>query len=321
LGGGNLTGVRRFITRMAIFLVIVLGVAAVLLPVLRSAFLHNPGLNGLILGVLVVGIVFIFRQVLMLAPEIAWLEDYRRGQPATATRTRLLSPMATMLGDRKGRLSLSATSMRSLLDSIGSRLDEGRDISRYLVGLLVLLGLLGTFWGLIQTVGSVGEVVGRLSMGGGDPTAAFDDLKRGLATPLGAMGTAFSSSLFGLAGSLILGFLDLQTSQAQNRFYTNLEDWLATTVQDLGVGTTSAGAALPAGILDAFERLRHSVEDGGAGKATTTAMANLAEAIQGLVQHMRSEQQMIRDWADEQAKLNRDLRRFMEQVAREPVER
>ena len=150
----------------------------------------------------------------------------------------------------------------------------------------------------------------------------FETLKEGLAAPLGGMGISFSSSLFGLAGSLVLGFLDLQTSQAQNRFYTNLEDWLATTVQDLGGGGgTSGSAALPAGILDAFERLRHSVEDGGGNKATTTAMANLAEAIQGLVQHMRTEQQMIRDWADEQAKLNRDLRRFMEQVAREPVER
>jgi hypothetical protein len=147
----------------------------------------------------------------------------------------------------------------------------------------------------------------------------FEALKEGLAAPLGGMGISFSSSLFGLAGSLVLGFLDLQTSQAQNRFYTNLEDWLATTVQD--IGGLSGGAALPAGILDAFERLRHSIEDGGANKATTVAMANLAEAIQGLVQHMRSEQQMIRDWAGEQAKLNRDLRRFMEQVAREPAER
>ena len=147
----------------------------------------------------------------------------------------------------------------------------------------------------------------------------FDALKEGLAAPLGGMGISFSSSLFGLAGSLILGFLDLQTNQAQNRFYTNLEDWLATTVQDLGA--SAPGGAVQAGMLDAIERLRLSISDAGSGKATTAAMANLAEAIQGLVQHMRSEQQMIRDWADAQAKLNADIRRFMEMLSRETVDR
>jgi len=145
----------------------------------------------------------------------------------------------------------------------------------------------------------------------------FDALKEGLAAPLGGMGISFSSSLFGLAGSLILGFLDLQTSQAQNRFYVNVEDWLATTVQDFG----TAGVMLPAGFADTFERLRMAIGEAGAGKATTAAMANLAEAIQGLVQHMRTEQQMIRDWADAQAKLNADIRRFMEILSRESVNR
>ena len=149
----------------------------------------------------------------------------------------------------------------------------------------------------------------------------FDALKEGLAAPLGGMGISFSSSLFGLAGSLILGFLDLQTSQAQNRFYTNLEDWLATTVQDLGVGGINGGAALPAAALNAIDRLRQSVGEAGSSKATTAAVANLAEAIQGLVHHMRTEQQMIRDWADEQSKLNRELRRFMELLARETVDK
>ena len=166
----------------------------------------------------------------------------------------------------------------------------------------MFLGLLGTFWGLIETVGSVGTIINGLKVGG-DADSVFDALKEGLAAPLGGMGISFSSSLFGLAGSLILGFLDLQTSQAQNRFYTNLEDWLATTVEDLGTGLPAAvAAALPAGVMDAIERLRLSIGDAGSGKATTVAMANLAEAIQGLVQHMRTEQQMIRDWADAQAR-------------------
>jgi hypothetical protein len=229
--------------------------------------------------------------------------------------------MAAMLGGEPiGRVAISAQTMRAFLDSLATRLDEARDISRYLTGLLVFLGLLGTFWGLIETVGSVGTIINGLKMGG-DADSVFDALKEGLAAPLGGMGISFSSSLFGLAGSLVLGFLDLQTGQAQNRFYTNLEDWLATTVQDLGVSTaTAATSMMPAGAVDAMERLRQSVAEAGSSKATTAAMANLAEAIQGLVHHMRTEQQMIRDWADEQSKLNTDLRRFMELFARQSAE-
>ena len=311
---------------MLVFLILCGLIAFVLQRQIFNAFLANPWLNGLIIAVLLIGIILSFHHVIRLFPEVAWVNGYRSADPKLAAKRepKLLAPMAAMLGgERVDRVAISAQTMRAFLDSLANRLDEARDISRYLTGLLVFLGLLSTFWGLIETVGSVGGIINGLKIGG-DADTVFETLKEGLAAPLGGMGISFSSSLFGLAGSLVLGFLDLQTSQAQNRFYTNLEDWLATTVQDLGVGGgggTSGVAALPAGILDAFERLRHSVEDGGAGKATTTAMANLAEAIQGLVQHMRSEQQMIRDWADEQAKLNRDLRRFMEQVAREPAER
>ena len=179
----------------------------------------------------------------------------------------------------------------------------------------MFLGLLGTFWGLIETVGSVGGIINNLNVGG-DADTVFDALKEGLAAPLGGMGISFSSSLFGLAGSLILGFLDLQTSQAQNRFYTNFEDWLATTVQDLGAERQRRRRAARPASSTRIDRLRLSIGDAGSGKATTAAMANLAEAIQGLVQHMRAEQQMIRDWADAQAKLNDDIRRFMEILSR-----
>jgi hypothetical protein len=318
----KLSSPRIFLIRMLVFLILCGLIAFVLQRQIFNAFLANPWLNGLIIGVLLIGIILSFHHVIRLFPEVAWVNGYRSADPKLAAKRepKLLAPMAAMLGgERVDRVAISAQTMRAFLDSLANRLDEARDISRYLTGLLVFLGLLGTFWGLIETVGSVGSIINGLKIGG-DADTVFETLKEGLAAPLGGMGISFSSSLFGLAGSLVLGFLDLQTSQAQNRFYTNLEDWLATTVQDLGVGGTG-GTALPAGILDSFERLRHSVEDGGANKATTTAMANLAEAIQGLVQHMRSEQQMIRDWADEQAKLNRDLRRFMEQAAREPVER
>ena len=183
---------------------------------------------------LLIGIILSFRQVIRLYPEVAWVNNFRIADPGLALdrHPTLLAPMAAILGgERTGRMSISQQTMRHLLDSIATRLDEARDISRYMTGLLVFLGLLGTFWGLIETVGSVGKVIDGLKVGG-DAGALFDTLKEGLAAPLGGMGISFSSSLFGLAGSLILGFLDLQSSQAQNRFYTDLEDWLASTVRE-----------------------------------------------------------------------------------------
>jgi hypothetical protein len=223
--------------------------------------------------------------------------------------------MAAILGgERTGRMTISQQTMRHLLDSIATRLDEARDISRYMTGLLVFLGLLGTFWGLIETVGSVGKVIDGLKVGG-DAGALFDTLKEGLAAPLGGMGISFSSSLFGLAGSLILGFLDLQSSQAQNRFYTDLEDWLASTVREYS-GESAAGAS--GDLQHAIERLRTAMEEGGNNRGTTTAMANLAEAIQGLVAHMRTEQQMIREWADGQGEQNREIKKLLERIARQP---
>src|SRR5256886_10962505 len=224
--------------------------------------------------------------------------------------------MAAILGgERTGRMSISQQTMRHLLDSIATRLDEARDISRYMTGLLVFLGLLGTFWGLIETVGSVGKVIEGLKVGG-DAGSLFDTLKEGLAAPLGGMGISFSSSLFGLAGSLILGFLDLQSSQAQNRFYTDLEDWLATTVREYGNGEIAGAASRGSGV--ASGELQAGVEEGGAHRNTTTAMANLAEAIQGLVAHMRTEQQMIREWADGQGEQNLEIKRLLERLARQP---
>jgi hypothetical protein len=317
----KLSSPRIFLIRMLVFLILCGLIAFVLQHQILNAFMANPWLNGLIVGVLLIGIILAFARVIRLFPEVSWVNSFRRSDPAlvTAREPKLLAPMAAILGsERADRFAISAQTMRAFLDSLANRLDEARDISRYLTGLLVFLGLLGTFWGLIETVGSVGSIINGLKVGG-DADTVFDALKEGLAAPLGGMGISFSSSLFGLAGSLILGFLELQTNQAQNRFYTDLEDWLATTVQDLGA--SGPGGAVPAVILDAIERLRQSIGDAGSGKATTAAMANLAEAIQGLVQHMRSEQQMIRDWADAQAKLNADIRRFMEMLSRESVDR
>ncbi len=310
---------RIYLFRMLVFVVLCALIAFVLQRQILQAFFANPWLNGLILFVLGIGIILSFHRVIRLFAEVGWLNRYR-ADPKLAAKTapKLLAPIAAILGsERADRVAMSAQTMRAFLDSLANRLDEARDISRYLTGLLVFLGLLGTFWGLIETVGSVGSIINNLKVGG-DADSVFEALKEGLSAPLGGMGISFSSSLFGLAGSLILGFLDLQTSQAQNRFYTGFEDWLATTVQDIGA---AGDGALAAGTLGAMERLRQTIGDAGSSKATTAAMANLAEAIQGLVHHMRTEQQMIRDWADEQSKLNRDLRRFMELLARETVDR
>jgi hypothetical protein len=312
---------RIYLVRMLVFLVLGALLVVVLYKQIWAAFLANPGLNALIIGVLVIGILLAFRQVIRLFPEVAWVNSFRLADPGLAVERSpvLLAPMAAILGDRVGRMAISPQTMRGIMDSIATRLDEARDMSRYMTGLLVFLGLLGTFWGLIETVGSVGKVIEGLKVGG-DAGQMFDALKEGLAAPLGGMGISFSSSLFGLAGSLVLGFLDLQTSQAQNRFYTDLEDWLATTVRELGVeaGPVAATApALSADLRAAIERLRESFLEGGSSKQATTAMGNLAEAIQGLVHHMRTEQQMIRDWVDGQAEQNRDIRKLLEVIVRE----
>ncbi len=318
----KLASPRIYLVRMLVFLILCGLIAFVLQRQILNAFMANPWLNGLIVGVLLIGIILSFVRVIRLFPEVSWVNSFRRADPAVpaARAPTLLAPMAVILGgERSGRMTISAQIMRAFLDSLASRLDEARDSSRYLTGLLVFLGLLGTFWGLIETVGSVGSIINNLNVGG-DADTVFNALKEGLAAPLGGMGISFSSSLFGLAGSLILGFLDLQTSQAQNRFYNNLEDWLATTVHDPGTVDTSGAAVLPGGATEAIDRLRSSITEAGSGKATTAAMANLAEAIQGLVQHMRAEQQMIRDWADAQSKLNNDIKRFMEILSRERVD-
>ncbi|MBN9601037.1 MAG: flagellar motor protein MotA [Afipia sp.] len=318
----KLSSPRIFLVRMLVFLILCSLIVVVLYKQIWTAFLANPGLNALIGAVLLIGIILSFRQVIRLYPEVAWVNHFRISDPGLALERRptLLAPMAAILSNRSGRMSISQQTMRHLLDSIATRLDEARDISRYMTGLLVFLGLLGTFWGLIETVGSVGHVIDGLKVGG-EAGAMFDTLKEGLAAPLGGMGISFSSSLFGLAGSLILGFLDLQSSQAQNRFYTDLEDWLAETVREYhgetGTGTGPSGGA---DLGPMIERLRTSIEGIGSSRATTTAMANLAEAIQGLVQHMRSEQQLIREWADGQGEQNTEIRKLLERLAREREE-
>ncbi len=312
-----------YLWRMIIFLMIVVFIAVILYESVVDAFLANPALNGLIVAVLLVGILLSFRHVIRLFPEVRWVNTFRVAEPGVEMNRApvLLAPMASLLGDRLGRMAISTQTMRSILDSIQMRLDENRDISRYLTGLLVFLGLLGTFWGLLQTVTSVGDTIQALDVSSGDTTIIFDNLQDGLAAPLGGMGTAFSSSLFGLAGSLVLGFLDLQAGQAQSVFYNDLEDWLSTVADLEPTSIDATGVANAEDLRVVVERLSRVVQEASgvttsaSTQRSTTAMANLAEGIQGLVQHMRSEQQVVRSWVETQAEQQREIHDLLEVIA------
>ncbi len=311
------------VARMAAFLVLVMALAVTLGSPLLAAFMGNPAVNGLILGILVAGIVYIFRQVLLLEPATDWIDNFRdrlanrelTAPPGPAPR--LLAPMAGMLGRQHGsRVTLSATSLRTLLDAIASRLDETRETSRYLIGTLVFLGLLGTFYGLLETVRSVGNVLGALNVSGGDLVRAFADLKGGLEAPLHGMSTAFSASLFGLAGSLVLGFLDLQAGQAQNRFYNDLEEWLSTytrlssgTFGDAGDGSVPAYLhALLEQTADSLENLQRILARSEEGRiAANSAIAGLTERLGVLGENMKAGQLLMLRMAENQLDLKPSL--------------
>jgi hypothetical protein len=316
----------RFLVRMAVFVLAVCALAGVLFGPLSTAFMGNPGVNGVILGILLIGIIYIFRQVLMLNPEIAWIEDFRErlaNRDLTAPSgpaPRLLASMARLLTTRQGgRVSLSATSLQTLLDGIGSRLDETRETSRYLIGVLVFLGLLGTFYGLLETVRSVGGVIGGLNVSSNDLARAFADLKAALGSPLHGMATAFSSSLFGLAGSLVLGFLDLQAGQAQNRFYNDLEEWLSTYTRLSSGGFGDGGdGSVPAYIqalleqtadsLENLQRILARSEESRIG--ANSALPGLIDRLGTLSEHMKAGQMLMVKLAENQMELKPSLTRL-----------
>ena len=316
-----------YLWRMFVFLVLVGLLVAVLHKPLEEAMLNNPGLNGLILVVLFAGILYAFQQVLRLYPEIRWVNAFRIADPGLAISHRpvLLAPMATMLRDRTGSLSLSATSMRSIMDSIGGRLDEARDTGRYLVGLLVFLGLLGTFWGLLDTITSVGRTIAALDTKG-DSSVMFDELKTGLAAPLRGMGTAFSSSLLGLGGSLVLGFLELQAGHAHGRFYNQLEEWLSgiTELAPAGGGTAGGDFAsqqlyaaihdMHRAVLDLGDRIA-AVPRPVDGAGPEEAVKDLAKGVDQLVRQMRAEQKVVREWVDEQAAQQSEVASVLKELA------
>ena len=319
-----MTSPQRFVVRMVLFVIAVGLLSAFLLLPLQRAFEANVFLNGLIVGVLVLGTVYNFRQVSVLFREVAWIESFRKNSPilSQSKPPKLLSPMATMLGERQDTLSLSTLSMRSLLDGIASRLDESRDLSRYTIGLLIFLGLLGTFWGLLETVGSIRDVIGGLSISGGDFTAVFSNLKAGLAAPLDGMGTAFSSSLFGLAGSLVLGFLDLQASQAQNRFYNDLEEWLSSLTRLSSGGLTAEGdqsvptyvQALLEQTAESLENLQRTLARGEESNIASNArLVKLTDSLVSLSDKIHADQHLLNKLTENQI----DVKTILERIAAE----
>ena len=305
--------------RILVFLILVGFIALILYKQIGTAFMANPGLNGLIVGVLAVGIVLGIIQVTRLFAEVRWVNAMRAGDLSGVRPPVLLAPMATLMGGPTPDRAISTSTFRAIVDSIGSRLDESRETSRYLTGLLVFLGLLGTFWGLLETVGSISGVI-KSMQGGNDAAVMFDDLKNGLAAPIAGMSISFTSSLFGLAGSLVLGFLDLQAGQAQSRFYTELEDALSANIADTALEAGTARTGVRNELRSALDKINSGVDQSSV-RAQTAAMANLAEGIQGLVQHMRSEQQMIRDWVEAQASQQRDIKKLLERLASESERR
>ena len=317
-----MTSPTLFLWRMLGFLVAVAILVGLLSAEIAHAFAANPMLNGVIAIVLLLGIAWTIRQVLLLTREVEWIESFRNPVHGAPSRKppKLLAPMANMFASRRSeRLQLSAMAMRSVLDGIGARLDETREISRYATGLLIFLGLLGTFWGLLLTIGSVAKVINDMSVGTGDINALFNQLKSGLAEPLRGMAIAFSSSMLGLAGALVLGFLDLQAGQAQNRFYTELEDWLAaaTRLSSGALGGDGEGS-MPAYVQALLEQsaenmdeLQRTLARGEEGRAASSqALMTLTERLSVLADQMRASQVLMSRMAEAQATLAPTLQRM-----------
>ncbi len=343
----TLSGPQIFVWRMLLFVVLIGMIIAIFNQKILELvnFSTSTPLKVLIIGVLIFGILLTFQQVFRLFPEVRWVNNFRVSEPGLADDRVpvMLAPMAMMLRRRQGQAAISAPAMRSLLNSIGSRLDEGRETTRYLVGLLIFLGLIGTFWGLLITTGSVGDAIRALNTEGKETAQVFQDLKTSLETPLSGMGTAFSASLLGLAGSLVLGFLDIQAGQAQSRFYNELEEWLSTMTElraEASGDAPGSQAQLRFALLDMqrsmsdlAEKIEQSVIRGG--PQNNDSMIRLSDGIDKLVQQMRAEQKVLREWVDEQSqnqselasvlkeqnRLAGALREIAARARRDPIER
>ena len=319
----------RYLLRMTAFLAVV-GIGLFLVgDRLVSAFAANIFLNGLNVFVLLVGIVFCLWLVARLWRDVGWIRRFQQGHdPAEAGTPRMLAPMATMIGERGNRpLRLTATTMRSILDSVGARMDEGREISRYLIALLVFLGLLGTFWGLIETIEAVSGAIQNLTVDSGENfKTVFQKFKEDLLTSIGGAGTAFSTSLFGLGGSLIVGFLDLQAGQAQNRFYTGLEDWLSGVTRlsslptEFGEDEPESSEAYLQALLEhtaeIMENIQQSLTTSERERADTgRSLAALTQQLAVIAENMSGEQALLKNLAEAQVAMKPVLDRLATEQA------
>ncbi|MCF4166803.1 flagellar motor protein MotA [Zavarzinia compransoris] len=316
--------VDRYLLRMTLFLLAIAGLVVFLLAPASRFFATNVALNSVIIAVALLGVVYMLRQVLELRPEVRWFERLTAQDVnlAEVPAPDLMGPIAAAMTEKRGaRWQLGPTATRALVDGLAARLDEKRDIGRYLVQVLIFLGLLGTFWGLLSTVSSIGEAIRNLNIaGGGDFTAMFGELKRGLEAPLSGMGTAFSSSLFGLSGSLILGFLELQASQAQGRFLGEVEDYLTANTRlggtaamegETGAGVPAYVSALLESTAESLDRLQRTMAHAEENRVTANdALVNLTERLATLAAQMRAEQELMVRIAEAQMELKPALQRI-----------
>jgi len=282
--------------RQIVLMLVVLGLTGVLaylaLPSVLPVFIANPYLNGFIVLVFVIGVVACFAQVLSLISSVRWIEGFAHqivGHEAIMP-PQLLAPLAALLRSRGARSQISATSTRSILDSVATRIDEGREITRYLVNLLIFLGLLGTFYGLATSVPAIVETIGNLAPRGGESGAdVFERLQEGLQSQMGGMGIAFASSLLGLAGSLIVGLLELFAGHGQNRFYRELEEWLSS-ITRVGFSTSDGEGSIEqtamAGMMDHLAQQIEAIQATFVQSETSRAAvdAKLGSLVDGIFQ-------------------------------------
>jgi len=287
--------------RQIFLMVLVLGLvgagAYLAFPRVAPVFLANPYLNGFIAAVFVIGILACFWQVLQLIRSVRWVVGFSRGDPdvRSSTAPRLLAPLAALLRSRDTRMQISSASSRSILDSVATRIDEIRDITRYIVNLLIFLGLLGTFYGLATTVPAVVDTIRSLAPKDGETgIAVFNRLMTGLEAQLGGMGVAFASSLLGLAGSLVVGLLELFAGHGQNRFYRELEEWLSSITRlgfSSGDGETSSEQDAVVAVLEHMDQQMDSMRAMFAQSDVSRALVDeklgaLTDSIQGMVKRM-----------------------------------
>ena len=292
--------IRQVVLLVMVTTVVALGLYATF-PMLRGVFLAKPVINGLVGLVFLFGIVICFLQLLQLLQSVRWIDDFVRRRPGhdQTTPPRLLAPLAALLRSRGAKMQISSSNARSILDSVGTRIDEQRDITRYIANLLIFLGLLGTFYGLATTVPAMVETIRSLAPQENETRVqVFDKLMSGLEGQLDGMGTAFSSSLLGLAGSLVVGLLELFVSHGTNRFYRELEEWLST-ITRLGftaegeVNASGDGAMIASaldGMVEQMEALQSLYTQSDIARAVVDdRLVELAVSVDRLVDRLERE--------------------------------